>query len=343
MNEIQLRDENLKQDILYILESNDEVLLKKLFEYADAVRKKYMGDGIFLRGIVEFSNFCKNTCAYCGLNKNNKKIVRYRLNIDEILDSVKKIIESKIYTIVLQSGEEEDFDIYFLEKIILKIKNLYPEIAITLSIGERTREEYKILKNAGTDRYLLKIETTNKKLYNELHKDMSFENRLNCLKVLHELGYQVGTGNIIGLKNQTLEMIADDLIFFKDGNFDMISISPFIPHQETLLHDIKIADLNLTLKTMALARILTKNSHIPATTALGSMGKDYRIDGLKAGANIVMPNFTPSPYRGYYEIYPNKRCVNDEGTMCKNCLEKMVKSIGRYIESGRGDSFRKKF
>jgi biotin synthase len=338
MDDILLREENLKQDILYILQSDDSNLIKNLFDYADAVRKKYMGDGIFLRGIIEFSNSCKNTCAYCGLNKNNKKLTRYKMAYDEILDAVKKIVESNIHTLVLQSGEEEDFDILYLQECIIKISKLYPDIAITLSIGERTKEEYKILKDAGADRYLLKIETTDENLYNDLHKNMSFKNRLYCLKILNELGYQIGTGNIIGLRNQTLESIADDLIFFKNGNFDMISISPFIPHRETLMHDVKIADLNLTLKTMALARILTKNAHIPATTALGSMGKDYRIDGLKAGANIVMPNFTPAPYRGYYEIYPNKRCVNDEGTMCKNCLEKMVSSIGRYIESGRGDS-----
>jgi biotin synthase len=234
------------------------------------------------------------------------KITRYKLTAKEILESVKRIFDDNIKTVVLQSGEDDDLDINWLINIIKKIKKEF-DIAITLSLGEKTYQEYKAFKYAGADRYLLKIETTNKNLYESFHINRSFENRLKCLDDLKKLGYQVGSGIMVGLKSQTLEDIANDILFFKQKNFDMIGINPFIPHADTKLARQNIPDVKLVLKVIALTRILTKNANMPATTALGSLDKDYRLQGLKCGANVLMPNYTPDEYKKFYEIYPNKK------------------------------------
>lgn len=328
------------EDLIYILSSENKDDLKELFDFSDNVRKEFMGEGILLRGIVEFSNSCQNTCYYCGLNKNNLGLIRYRLTQKEIIDSVEEIVKKNIKTVVLQSGEDKDLDYIWLAEIIKEINSRF-DIAITLSVGERKEKEYKAWRDAGADRYLLKIETTNRTLYEFLHPAMSFDNRLKCLDVLDALGYQVGTGNIIGLKNQTFESIAEDILFFKTKNFDMIGIGPFIPHQQTELKTEPKGRIDLTLKTVALTRIVTKNSHIPATTALGSIvEEDFRIQALKAGANVLMPNFTPLNVKKLYEIYPNKRCVNEAQGACSFCAETIAKSIGRVIDYSRGDSLK---
>lgn len=329
------------KDLVYLLSLEENKDLDCLFKFADNVREKFIGRGILLRGIVEFSNYCKNTCYYCGLNKNNKKLTRYKLTQDEIIDSVDKIVKRNIKTVVLQSGEDKELDYMWLADVIKEIKLRFSHIAITLSVGEWGKKEYKIWRDSGADRYLLKIETTDKLLYQSLHPEMDFNNRIKGLKILGELGYQVGTGNIIGLKNQTLESIARDILFFKTGKFDMIGIGPFIPHQNTKLNLEPKGSVKLTLKTIALARILTKNTHIPATTALGSIGEDdFRIDALKAGANVLMPNFTPDNVKKLYEIYPNKRCINEAQGACSFCAETIAESIGRVVDYSRGDSLK---
>ncbi|MFC1566409.1 [FeFe] hydrogenase H-cluster radical SAM maturase HydE [bacterium] len=327
-----------KEDILNLLKIEDPNDQKKLFQTADNIRRKNFGNGVFLRGIIEFSNFCRNNCSYCGLNASNQKLPRYRLTKKQILDSVDLIYRANIKTIVLQSGEDNELNFHWLGMIISEIKSKYPDTAITLSVGEWGLKEYEYWRKCGADRYLLKMETMNPKLYEELHPNITFDHRMNCLKLLKELGYQVGSGNIVGLKVQTLDDIANDLLHFCDAQYDMLSISPFIPHHNTPLSKNSQVDPDIVLKIIAISRILSPKSHMPATTALGSMGKDYRRDGLRAGANVIMPNFTPMPYKQYYEIYNNKRCITEKQGECAFCMKKMVESVGRHIEDGRGDS-----
>ncbi len=325
-------------DLVFLLSCESESGLKDIFAFADKVRAEFAGEGVLLRGIIEFSNFCKNSCLYCGLNAQNHTLPRYRLNQEEILECVRHVASEKIKTIVLQSGEDDAIGVAWLARIIREIKRGF-DMAVTLSVGERPREDYIAWKNAGADRYLLKIETSNRPLYRALHPGGgSFENRLRCLRDLFALGYQVGSGTIIGLKGQTLEMIAEDILFFKQHDFDMIGIGPFIPHPQTGLADAVPADVPLTLKALALTRIVSRRAHLPATTALGSLGRDFRPEGLRCGANVVMPNFTPQPYRRLYEIYPHKRCVDEPAGSCRSCLETMAVSIGRAIDYSRGDA-----
>lgn len=326
------------KDLEYLL-SLEGPHLDMVFDSADRVRKHFAGNGILLRGIVEFSNYCRNSCSYCGLNRNNKRLKRYRMDGDEIIESVNSLAGCGIKTVVLQSGEEDDLDIHWLAKIISKIKTDF-NIAVTLSIGERSFQDYKTLKDSGADRYLLKIETSDRDLYAKLHPSMSFDNRIRCLYDLKKLGFQTGSGNIIGLKGQSLKTIANDIIFFKKMSLEMVSVGPFIPHHETELAAQARGDIGLTLKALALTRIVVKGAHMPATTALGSQEKDFRIDGLKAGANVLMPNFTPLKYKALYEIYPGKRCITEQSEACIGCLTKKAESIGRRIDYSRGDSIR---
>ncbi|MFA5147876.1 MAG: [FeFe] hydrogenase H-cluster radical SAM maturase HydE [Candidatus Omnitrophota bacterium] len=321
------KDESYLEKILAL---EDGTQLKKLFERADAVRKRYAGDAILLRGLVEFSNHCGRHCYYCGLNATNRSLERYRLSDEEILASAAKIASENIKTVVLQSGEDPALDPQWLARIVKEIKSRHG-IAVTLSVGERPRADYELWKKAGADRYLLKIETSDKKLYDSIHTGMSFENRLRCLRDLKELDYETGSGIMIGLPGQTLRSIANDILFFKEWGFDMIGIGPFIPHKKTELAGTKPGDVNLVLKTLALTRIVMKKVNLPATTALGSMGKDYRAEGLKAGANVLMPNYTPAKYKRLYEIYPNKRCISEATGVCAPCMASLAFSIGRTI------------
>jgi len=340
---IKIRDDvsPSKNDLEVLLSKEDKSELKTIFSFADKIRKEFCGDGIFLRGIIEFSNYCVRDCFYCGLNRGNFKLERYRMGKDEVLSSVAFLAGNNIKTVVLQSGDDPNIDVAWLKDIILEIKKRF-SMAITLSVGERKFEDYKAWKKAGADRYLLKIETSGKRLYESMHTDMSFDRRIKCLDALRDLGYQVGSGNIIGLPGQTLKTIAEDIIFFKEKDFDMIGIGPFIPHDDSRFSRQKTGEALLTLKVIALTRIVTKNAHIPATTALGSLDKDYRSDGLTCGANVLMPNFTPQPYRKLYEIYPGKRCVDEPVGACNFCMGDMAKSLGRYIDYGRGDSLKER-
>ncbi|GBR75792.1 biotin synthase [Candidatus Termititenax persephonae] len=329
-----------KAEILEYLKTDDRLKIQELFARADAARRKYCGDGVLLRGIVEFSSYCQGSCAYCGLNKQNKNTPRYRMTQAEIIQAAGLIRSSGIQTIVLQSGEDPELDPEWLAEIIRALKTKYA-LSITLSVGEKTRDTYKLWHDAGADRYLLKIETTDAALYERLHPKMSFANRLRCLSDLQELGYQTGSGIIVGLPYQTPEILAGDILFFASRDFDMIGIGPLIPHQATELKDLPRGSVDLTLRCVALTRILTQNAHLPATTALGSLDKDYRLDGLQAGANVLMPNFTPQPYKKNYEIYPGKRCISEPTGQCALCMESLVESIDRYVDFSRGDSLKK--
>lgn len=326
------------EDVEPLLAFSREEDLTALFKFADGIRRERMGEGIFLRGIVEISNHCVRTCAYCGLNKGNRALRRFRLSLDEVLSSVGVVVANGLSTVVLQAGEDPALDGAWVEDLVKRIKLRF-DIAVTLSLGERSEEEYRRWRRAGADRYLLKMETTNPDLYADLHPGMSFEGRLECLRTLKRLGYQTGSGNIVGLKGQTLKDIARDILFFNGEMLDMIGIGPFIPHGATPLAGEEKGSALLTLKTVAVTRIVTKTAHIPATTALGSLEKDFRADALKAGANVLMPNFTPQAVRSLYEIYPNKRCVTEAAGACVGCMEAMAASCGRSVDYSRGDSF----
>lgn len=322
-------------DIVDILK--DDSQNEQLFSLADKIRKEFVGDEVHLRGLIEFSNICKCFCKYCGLRSENKNIDRYRITPEDIILYAKNAVDMGYRTIVLQSGEDKFFSRDILCEIIKEIKNL--DVALTLSIGERSFEDYKAFKDCGADRYLIRIETTDRDLYKKLHPHMDFDNRLRCLKDLKKLGYEVGTGCLVGLPEQTIESLANDILFFKEIDADMIGIGPFIPHPDTPLKDAKTGDFTLALKVMALTRILLKNINIPATTAMETLNPNGRIIALQSGANVVMPNVTSKEFRKKYEIYPNKICINEEPSQCRNCIEGKIKSIGRTISKDKG--FRK--
>lgn len=326
-----------KSEIINILKDSSKN--DWLFKYADKVRADNVGDAVHLRGLVEFSNICKNSCKYCGLRLENHNIERYRILIEEILSIVENAVNMGYKTIVLQSGEDSYFSKDKMIEIIEGIKKF--DVALTLSIGERSYEDYKAFKQAGADRYLIRIETTDRELYKQMHPNMNFENRIRCLKDLKELGYEVGTGCLVGLPNQTIESLADDILFFKEIEADMVGIGPFIPHPQTPLKDASSGSFELALKVMALTRILLPDINIPATTAMETLNQNGRIKALQSGANVVMPNVTSTKYRAKYEIYPNKICLNDKPEKCRGCIGAKIESIGRKIATNYGFSHNK--
>ena len=321
-----------RNDIIEILkdDSNNDWL----FSLADKTREEYVGDEVHLRGLIEFSNICKRQCKYCGLRCEDKFIDRYRISKENIISYAEHAVNMGYKTIVLQSGEDEYYNTDLMCEIIAGIKKL--GVALTLSIGEKTYEEYKAFKEAGADRYLIRIETTDKTLYNQIHPNMDFDNRVRCLEDLGRLGYEVGTGCLVGLPNQTIESLADDILFFKEINADMVGIGPFIPHPHTPLKDSATGSFTLALKVMALTRILLKDINIPATTAMETLNPNGRIIALQSGANVVMPNVTTTEYRAKYEIYPNKICINENPDKCKGCISAKIQSIGRSVSTSFG-------
>lgn len=321
-----------RNDIIEILK--DDLNNDWLFSLADKTRKEYVGDEVHLRGLIEFSNICKRQCKYCGLRCEDKFIDRYRISKENIISYAEHAVNMGYKTIVLQSGEDEYYNTDLMCEIIAGIKKL--GVALTLSIGEKTYEEYKAFKEAGADRYLIRIETTDKTLYNQMHPNMDFDNRVRCLEDLGRLGYEVGTGCLVGLPNQTIESLADDILFFKEINADMVGIGPFIPHPHTPLKDSATGSFTLALKVMALTRILLKDINIPATTAMETLNPNGRIIALQSGANVVMPNVTTTEYRAKYEIYPNKICINENPDKCKGCISAKIQSIGRSVSTSFG-------
>ncbi|HEY8891797.1 MAG TPA: [FeFe] hydrogenase H-cluster radical SAM maturase HydE [Clostridium sp.] len=332
INNAKITHKLTKDEIISILSCN--YLDQELFNAADEVRKKYVSDEVHLRGLIEFTNICKNNCLYCGLRRDNKNLVKYRLTVEQILDFATKAKTIGYKTIVLQGGEDDYYTRDIVVKIIKGIKAL--DLALTLSIGEKTYDEYKAFKDAGADRYLLRIETTDKKLYEDLDPGMSHETRLNCLKNLKELGFEVGTGVMVGLPNQTIESYADDILFFKEINADMLGIGPFIPNEDTPLANVKGRELTMALKVMAITRLLLPDINIPATTAMESLAKNGRLMALQSGANVVMPNVTEGEYRKYYALYPGKICTGDTPIHCRGCITGKINSIGRTISTNYG-------
>lgn len=321
-----------RDEILYLLNNSGQ----ELFDAADRQRKKFVGDEVHLRGLIEFSNICKCSCKYCGLRSANTHVDRYRLTKEEIIAFANHGAELGYKTIVLQSGEDAHFTKDLMCEIIREIKK--NDLALTLSIGERSFEDLKAFKEAGADRYLIRIETTDRELYKEMHPNMSFDNRVRCLQDLRTLGYEVGSGCLVGLPNQTVESLVEDILFFKQNNFDMIGIGPFIPHPETPLADWHGAmnNFEMSLRVMATVRLLLPDINIPATTAMETLNPNGRIIALKSGANVVMPNITEGDYRKKYEIYPNKICINDTPSKCRGCISAKIASIGRTVSADYG-------
>lgn len=330
-----------KEELVYVLQPEDQEERELLFKKADEVRQNYCGSDVHLRGIIEFSNICERNCLYCGLRRDNKRLNRYRIPEEEILEAATGAYRLGYKTIVLQSGEDSWYTADRLCSIIRKIKEDL-DVAVTLCVGERTYEDYRKFRNAGADRYLLKHETANEALYTMLHPGMSFRDRISRLEWLKELGYQVGAGNMVGLPGQTIADLADDILFMKRMDVDMAGIGPFIPHGNTPLGKASGGTLDLTLRVLACARLLMPLVHLPATTAVGTLHPYGREKALQCGANVVMPNITPSRYRKDYEIYPNKICVNEEPEHCRGCIQNRISSIGRTVASDYGHSLKLK-
>ena len=306
-----------------------------LFAAADEVRQKFVGDEVHLRGLIEFSNICKNNCLYCGLRRDNLKLKRYRMSPEEIVALATHAVKDFGFkTIVMQSGEDLWFTPERLKPILAEIKKL--DVAITLSIGEKSFEEYKAYKNAGADRYLIRIETTDKDLYHRLDPGMNWDERKECLVNLGKLGYEVGSGIMVGLPEQTIESIADDLLFLQDMEIDMAGIGPFIPHPDTPLKDEKGRAFELSLRTMAIMRLLLPDINIPATTAMETLHPEGRIMALQCGANVIMPNVTEGEYRRLYELYPGKAALNETPLHTQTSIGARIEAIGRKIGTGYG-------
>lgn len=321
-----------RDEIIALLK--DDSINDELFKAADEVRKKYLGDEVHLRGLIEFTNICKRNCMYCGLRRDNKNLNRYRLSHEEIIDFAKKAVGYGYKTLVLQGGED---DYYTVERLVPIVKDLKAlGVALTLSIGERPFEEYEALKKAGADRFLLRIETTDRELYEELDPGMSHENRIQCLKNLRKLGYEVGSGCLVGLPGQKIESLADDILFFKELDVDMNGIGPFIPNEDTPLKDAEGGQFELALKVMAIVRLLLPDINIPATTAMETLNKQGRVIALQCGANVVMPNVTEGEYRKLYALYPGKICTGDTPAHCRGCISGKIRCIGRIVSDGPG-------
>ncbi len=327
-----------EKEYLYILDNitNDDTdyLFKKGYE----AKLPHYQNRVFLRGLVEISNYCKMGCRYCGLNYKVKTIDRYRLNKDEIIACCEEGYFLGYRTFVLQGGEDSFYTDEFLVDMLKELKSKFSDIRITLSLGERSYESFKALKEAGADRYLLRHETASKRLYNHLHADfMSFENRKQCLYDLKNLGYQVGAGFMVGSPTQTNEDLVKDLLFLKDLHPHMCGIGPYLCHSDTELAGNESGTLTETLIMVALVRIILPKTLLPATTALGTLDKLGRENALKVGANVMMPNISPTENRELYEIYQNKICTGDTSKQCRGCIETRIKAFGHDIDLGVGD------
>jgi len=323
-----------REDIIALLKAPYD-FSTDIFEVADRVRKQQMGDEIFLRGIIEFSNFCERNCLYCGLRKGNDKLSRYRMTEDEILATANEIKKTGIPTVVLQSGEDSFFSADKICRLIEQIKN-ETGLIITLSIGERSASEFQLFQQAGANRYLLKHETASTELYKYMRPGCQLDKRMQCLRSLKNLGFETGTGNMVGLPGQTMEILADDLIFMKQLDADMLGIGPFIAHPDTPFAGIENDDIELTLRVLAIARLLTRNTNIPATTALATLHPQGRLLALNAGANVVMPDFTPEIYKSRYDIYPGKTDTGSAQEVIAK-LKNDIQSIGRTINFSAGN------
>lgn len=329
-----------KQEYISLLSHwQNGAVVKRITEEAVKLRKQYYGNKVYVRGLIEFTNYCKNNCYYCGIRRDNRHVERYRLTQEEILACCRQGYDLGYRTFVLQGGEDPYFTDEKMETIIRAIKKEYSDCALTLSVGEKSRESYKRWKEAGADRYLLREETAAESLYRSLHpREMSLKNRKRCLYDLKELGYQVGAGFMVGTPGQTFSHLAEDLIFLQELNPAMVGIGPFIPHHETIYKQEKAGSVELTLFLLSVIRIMLPKTLLPATTALGTTDPRGREKGLAVGANVVMPNLSPVKNRKQYELYDDKICTGEEAAMCAGCLSRRVESVGYQLVGERGDA-----
>lgn len=328
---------DLSDDELKILIESDE-FNEPLAEAADIRRRENYGDKVYIRGLIEFTNYCRNNCYYCGIRRDNKKAERYRLTKDEILFCCDEGYRLGFRTFVMQGGEDPYYTDEMICDIVSKIKSRYPDCAVTLSIGEKPRESYQAFFDAGADRYLLRHETADPEHYGKLHPEaMSLENRKECLFDLKEIGYQVGSGFMVGSPYQTTENLISDLRFLQKLQPDMIGIGPYITHADTPFAEFKSGNVMLTLRLVSILRMMFPYALIPSTTALGTIHPQGRELGLKAGANVVMPNLSPVSVRKLYSLYENKICTGEEAAQCRGCLERRVESAGYKIVTDIGN------
>ena len=316
----------------------DEETANRLREEALHLRRQYYGNKVFTRGLIEFTNYCKNNCRYCGIRSGNRNVRRYRLSEEDIMECCESGYELGYRTFVLQGGEDPYYTDEQMAAIIRRIKSRFPDAAVTLSIGEKSYDSYRRFREAGADRYLLRHETADEDLYRALHPQaMSLENRKKCLWNLKELGYQVGAGFMVGAPGQTSAHLAKDLVFLQELEPHMVGIGPFIPHHDTIYAEEKAGSVELTLFLLSVIRIMLPQVLLPATTALGTLDPLGREKGLAAGANVVMPNLSPVKNRKLYELYDNKICTGEEAAECRNCLSHRVRQVGFELVDERGD------
>ncbi len=336
-------------EILYWLRETDPDRLAELWRRADEVRRRHVGDAVYLRGLVEISSFCVRGCTYCGLRAGNTRLARYRMLAGEVLEAAHQAVNFGYGTVVLQAGEDYGLTAPWLAEIIRRLKRETP-LAVTLSLGERPDRDLAAWREAGADRYLLRFETSDRTLFEEIHPPLGDRrcDRIAMLRRLQQLGYETGSGIMVGLPGQTYASVANDIALFRNLDLDMIGIGPFIPHPATPLGsgfgslfpagDGQVPNHELMVyKAIALTRLVRPDANIPATTALATLNRaNGRELGLQRGANVFMPNLTPLKYRRLYEIYPNKACISDPGDKCNGCLGARIGAIGRHVGQGQG-------
>jgi biotin synthase len=338
-----------KKQILGWLKEESPAHLANLYYRSDRVRKKFVGDEVHLRGLAEISNHCRRSCAYCGISVMNKGLKRYRMKAEEILACAQQAAGFGFGTLVMQAGEDEGIKAEWIADIIREVKARTP-LAVTLSLGERSPRELALWRRAGADRYLLRFETSDERLYKSIHPPAPgrhVSDRIKLLRRLRESGYEIGSGVMVGIPGQTYESLADDILLFKKLDLDMVGIGPYLPHPDTPLGKSTLDGINpanqvpnsedMVYKTIALTRLLCPETNIPSTTALATINREAgRELGLSRGANIVMPNLTPLEYRRLYEIYPAKACIFETPDQCQTCLQARIHSIGRNAGTGPG-------
>lgn len=339
VDKVKRRQDITLEEFRMIMETASKEEMDYLASTAREVADSIYGKNVYVRGLIEFTNYCRNDCYYCGIRRSNKEAERYRLTEEQIMECCQMGYELGFRTFVLQGGEDPYFTDDRICEIIKKIKKIYEDCAITLSIGEKSRASYERYFEAGADRYLLRHETANECHYRKLHPtELSLENRKRCLWNLKEIGYQVGAGFMVGSPGQTLETLYEDMRFIKELEPHMVGIGPFIPQHSTPFKGEKAGTLEETLKLLSIIRLIHPKVLLPATTALGTIHPMGREKGILAGANVVMPNLSPVSVRKKYELYDNKICTGDEAAECKNCLQSRMEKIGYTIPVDRGDS-----
>ncbi|NLL78346.1 MAG: [FeFe] hydrogenase H-cluster radical SAM maturase HydE [Clostridiales bacterium] len=332
------RQDITKEELQLVLQTKDTDGIQYLYDMAKETAQTVYGNQVFIRGLIEFTNYCRNDCYYCGIRKSNTQAQRYRLTGEQILSCCKTGYELGFRTFVLQGGEDGFFTDEKLCSLISEIKKNYPDCAVTLSIGEREKESYQRFFDVGADRYLLRHETAQECHYKSLHPSaMSFEHRRQCLYNLKEIGYQVGCGFMVGSPGQTVETLYEDLRFIKELAPHMVGIGPFIPQKDTPFAGKAAGTMEQTLKLLSIIRLIHPHVLLPATTALGTIHPKGREKGILAGANVVMPNLSPVNVREKYKLYDNKICTGDEAAECRFCMQRRMESIGYQVVTDRGD------